>query len=198
MKLQKLVDDAPTVRIETERLVLRPMTEADLPTAIAHEQDCTIMQWIRDPAPLAETEARCRSALEPWDGADGRWRLLAIEARPEAGVDLQEMLGIVCFRVTVRDYETMEFGYRLTPKVHRRGFGYEACSALLEYLFETGEVRRVVALCVTENEASWRLMEKLGMRREGVFQEYSMLAGEWRDELSYGMLRREWLAARGQ
>ncbi|MCR9244827.1 MAG: GNAT family N-acetyltransferase [bacterium] len=194
MKIDQLVRDVPDLTITTERLILRPMREADLPTAIAHEHERGIMRWIRDPGPDDEIEARCRQALEPWDGAEGRFALLAIEPRPAAGCNTDEMLGIVCWRVTAADLGTMEFGYRLHTDWHRRGFAFEACTALLGYLFETVEVRRLIALCAADNEPSWRLMEKLGMRREGEFREYSFLAGEWRDELLYAVLRHEWTA----
>ena len=102
------------------------------------------------------------------------------------------MLGIVCFRVTDRDQETIEIGYRLHPDHQRRGLAFEAMTALITFLFGAAEARRIVALCAADNEASWRLMEKLGMRREGLLREHSKLAGTWCDELVYGLLRREW------
>lgn len=187
MKLEQLVHDAPSLRLETERLVLRSMTEADMPTAIVHELDRDTMHWIRDPLPRDEVEKRVRATLEPWQGEDGQWLILA--AQPKDGA---EMTGIVCLRVTTADTETMEIGYRFQSDVRRRGFGFEACRGLIDYLFGKIEVRRIVALCVAENEASWRLMKKVGMKQEGTFREYSYLSGAWRDEFVYALLRREW------
>ncbi len=102
------------------------------------------------------------------------------------------MVGITVCRVTAAANETMEIGYRLQPHVHRRGYGFEACTAVCSFLLGAIGVRKLVAYCVAENEPSWRLMEKLGMRREARFREYTHLDGQWRDEFVYGLLAREW------
>lgn len=191
MKHDLLIRDSADLRLETERLILRPFTAADMPTAIAHEKNRDIMHWIRDPLPDDEIERRCRAVMAPWRAEDGEWRLLVIEPKPSADAG-DEMLGIVCLRVTAAENETLEIGYRLHPDVQRRGFGYEACVALIDYLFDRIEARKLVALCAAPNEPSWRLMAKLGMQREAELREYSFLAGAWQDEYVYGLLRREW------
>jgi RimJ/RimL family protein N-acetyltransferase len=66
----------------------------------------------------------------------------------------------------------------------------------LDFLFEEVGSRRVLALCDSRNEPSWRLMEKLGMQREAELREHFRLGGQWCDELVYGLLRREWLGRR--
>lgn len=188
MQLSQLVALAPELCLQSERLLVRRFAEPDRATGLAHERDRGIMRWIRDPQPVAESEQRLAQALLPWSGKDGEWLLLAVapRTRPEA------MLGIVCCRVTVAAHETMEVGYRLGADVHRRGYGLEAVRRLVAFLFDEIGVRKLVALCVAENEPSWRLLEKLGMRREGHLREYTHLDGAWRDELVYGLLRREW------
>ena len=190
MNLPLLVAAAPTLRLETARLVLRRLEPADVPTAIAHEQDRAIMQWIRDPQPLATIEERANGLAAPFCGLDGEWLALAIAPNGQ-----QSMVGIVVCRVTVAANATMEVGYRLQPDVHRRGYCFEACVALCEFLFAQIGVRKLVAFCVADNEPSWRLMEKLGMRREAVFREFTQLSGQWRDEFVYGLLAREWRTA---
>lgn len=191
MKLDHLVALAPTLRLSTDRLVLRRMQEHDVATAIAHESDRSIMRWIRDPQPPEEIERRTRDLLKPWSGADGQWLVPVIADRVT-----DEMLGIVCCKVTMAELETMEIGYRLHPGVFRRGYATEACTALIDLLFGAIEVRKLVALCVIENEPSWRLMAKLGMQREARLREYSFLDGAWRDEIVAGLLRTEWLERR--
>lgn len=188
MDLQALVAAAPDLRLRSERLLLRRLHEADVQTAVAHELDRRIMRWIRDPMPAADVEHRVRLAVAPWTGEDGRWLLLVVAARAAP----EHMLGIVCCRVTEREHETMEIGYRMHFDAQRRGYAFEACSRLLDHLFGEIGVRKVVALCVADNEPSWRLMAKLGMQREGRLREYSRLDGRWHDEFVYGLLAREW------
>ncbi|MBL8748248.1 MAG: GNAT family N-acetyltransferase [Planctomycetes bacterium] len=183
MELARFVASAVDLRIETERLVLRRMVRADADVALAHEQDRAMMQWIRDPQPMAAMQERIQAMFGAWTGGDGEWLTLAVA--PKA---TDAMLGIVVCRVTQAANEAMEIGYRLHPSVHRRGYAFEACARLVDHLFAAVRVHKVVAHCVLENEASWRLMEKLGMRREAVFRDYTKLGGAWRDACFYGLL----------
>jgi RimJ/RimL family protein N-acetyltransferase len=189
MDLQTLIAAAPDLRLESERLVLRRLVDGDVATALAHEQDRRIMRWIRDPQPVDMMRERIEAMQQVWTGTDGEWLTLVIAAK-----ERPLMLGIVVCRVTVAANETIELGYRLHPDVHRRGFAFEACARLLDHLFAEVHAHKVIALCVVENEASWRLMEKLGMQREAHLRQHSRLAGQWRDEFVYGLLAREWSA----
>lgn len=189
MNLPKLVELAPTLRIPTPRLVLRRVAERDRETLFAHESDRGIMQWIRDPVPRRDVDERTDRMVAPYTGADGQWLALAIVERDDPDDRLQ---GLLCVRLTAAIDETMELGYRLHGSVHRRGYAYESCAALLDLLFGEIALHRAIAMCVVENEPSWRLMEKLGMRREGHFLEYKLLGGAWRDEFLYAIRRREW------
>lgn len=69
------------------------------------------------------------------------------------------------------EFETYELGYVFNRLYHKHGYATESCEALLHYAFETLNIRRVIALCSTENSDSWELMERLNMRREGCFLE---------------------------
>lgn len=187
MNLEALVAAAPDLRLTSDRLLLRRLNAADAEIALAHEQDRNIMRWIRDPQPLAAMTERIAAMQRPWSGADGEWLTLAVVPRNQP-----TMAGIVVCRVTTAANRTMELGYRLATAVHRRGYAFEACSRLLDWLFVDHAVRKVIALCVAANEPSWRLMEKLGMRREGCLREHAPLDGHWHDEFVYGLLAREW------
>ncbi len=189
MNVPHLAALAPNLRLETQRLVVRRLREEDGPAAIAHEQDRRIMRWIRDPQSVEDIRARVQTLLQPWRGADGEWLALALTTR-----DNEAMLGLIVCRITAAANETMEIGYRLHPDIHRRGYCAEACTRLIEFLFREIQVRKVVAYCVEDNTPSWRLMEKLGMRREALFREYTLLDGQWRNECVYGLLSREWQA----
>ena len=78
----------------------------------------------------------------------------------------------------------------------RQGFAVEALSCLLECLFMRLELHRVVADTDVENAAAWRLMEQLGLRREGHLKQSLWFKGRWADEYLYAMRREEWLARR--
>jgi RimJ/RimL family protein N-acetyltransferase len=166
---------------------LRRFREGDTATALAHEQDRRIMQWIRDPQPEAAVQERIAAMQATWKGGDGEWLAFVLTVKPD-----DAMQGLVVCRVTVAANETMEIGYRLATAVHRRGYCREACQALCDFLFREVEVRKLIAYCVAENAPSRALLERLGMRQEGLLREYTRLDGKWRDEAVYGLLEHEW------
>ena len=86
-----------------------------------------------------------------------------------------------------------ELGWILDPGVHRQGLGTELAADLLALAFEGLRVRRVVAYCFADNTPSWKLMGKIGMRREGHYRAESLhRSGRWLDGLAYAMLADEW------
>lgn len=192
MHLARLVGLAPTLTLPTERLVLRRLRAADAPTALAHEQDRRIMRWIHDPLPPGTMRDRVEAMQAPWAGDDGEWLALAITLRGD-----DQPIGFAFWRVTALANDTLEIGYRLAPAVHRHGYGQEAMRELIRFLFEVGCAHKLIACCVAENTPSWRLLEKLGMQREGLLREHSHLDGAWRDECVYGLLARDWRGGQG-
>jgi len=187
MDLPLLVASAPALELPSARLVLRRFTAADIGLVTAQESDRALMRWIRDPEPADVVRARGEAMASPWLGRDGEWLAFTIVPHRE-----QRAVGIVVCRLGTAANETMEIGYRLDASVHRCGYTLEACARLAAFLFEVVRVHKLVAWCVADNEPSWRLLEKLGMRREACLRQYTRLGGAWRDELVYGLLADEW------
>jgi RimJ/RimL family protein N-acetyltransferase len=89
-----------------------------------------------------------------------------------------------------------ELGWVLDPAFTGRGLATEAVDALLRVCFEEFGVRRVVANCFLGNVSSWRLMERVGMRRETHAVADSLhRTGQWLDTVSYALLKDEWVNA---
>lgn len=90
---------------------------------------------------------------------------------------------------------TAELGWVLDPKYAGRGYATEAVVELLRFAFEEVGVRRAVANCFLDNDSSWRLMERVGMRREGhAVGESLHRSGRWLDTLTYALLAEEWIS----
>ena len=86
-----------------------------------------------------------------------------------------------------------ELGWCLDPAHQGRGYATEAVAALMRLCFEDLGLRRVTANCFADNEQSWRLMERLGMRREvHTLRESLHRSGEWLDGMGYALLADEW------
>lgn len=87
---------------------------------------------------------------------------------------------------------TYEIGWVLNPKYQNKGYTTEAAKAVVNYGFEEMRLHRIVATCQPENIPSWKVMEKVGMRREGLFKKCIPHGEQWWDEYAYGVLAEEW------
>jgi RimJ/RimL family protein N-acetyltransferase len=86
-----------------------------------------------------------------------------------------------------------EIGWSIDPAQGGQGYATEAAAELLRIAFEELGMHRVTALCFADNEPSWRLMERIGMRREGYFVKDSLHRDQgWVDGLAYAILGEEW------
>jgi RimJ/RimL family protein N-acetyltransferase len=86
-----------------------------------------------------------------------------------------------------------ELGWVVDPAHGGRGLATEAVRELLRICFEDLALRRVVASCFADNTASWRLMERLGMRREEhTVADALHRSGTWLDGYGYALLATEW------
>jgi RimJ/RimL family protein N-acetyltransferase len=91
-----------------------------------------------------------------------------------------------------------ELGWCISPEQAGKGIATEAAAELLRICFEDLGLRRVTAHCFADNVASWRLMERLGMRRElHAVRESLHRSGVWLDGFGYAMLAEEWRSRAG-
>jgi RimJ/RimL family protein N-acetyltransferase len=88
-----------------------------------------------------------------------------------------------------------EIGFIFHPDHQGHGYATEAARALLDHAFEHYGLHRVCGRLEPRNEASARVLEKLGMRREAHLIENEWVKGEWQSEAVYALLAREWAAA---
>lgn len=88
---------------------------------------------------------------------------------------------------------TYEIGWVLNPSYCNQGLASEAAAAFLRYAFIELKIHRIVATCQPENIPSYRVMEKIGMRREGLFKQCIPHGDIWWDEYYYALLREEYL-----
>jgi len=88
-----------------------------------------------------------------------------------------------------------ELGFVLDPAHTGHGYATEAMRELLRYCYQDVGVRRVTANCFLDNDASWRLLERVGMRRElHAVRESLHRSGQWLDTVGYALLEDEWSA----
>jgi RimJ/RimL family protein N-acetyltransferase len=118
------------------------------------------------------------------------------ERRPEFAIVLDgEVVGRVVLEVD-RTNAIAALGYGVARPVWGRGVATEAARAMMGYGFEGLGLAKVWARADPRNSASVRVLEKLGMQREGLLRDHLVVRGERVDRVYYGILRAEWEAAR--
>lgn len=178
--------------VRTERLSLRPATPDDAETTWAYRTDPSVSVW-------TTRLAVDRQQYGEWY-ASAEWMAsrLVIERDGllvgELSCDVKDGWA----QVEVSDQAAgteAEIGWVLAPVHQGHGYGTEAVEALLSVCFEQLGLRRVTASCFADNDASWRLAERVGMRREAhrVGDSLHRELG-WLDGFEYGLLADEWSA----
>ncbi|MCW8086553.1 GNAT family N-acetyltransferase [Sabulicella glaciei] len=169
----------------TPRLVLRPLEAADDGEFAALNGDAEVMRHFSAPLTRIESDTM-RARLQ------ARWReegfAFAGAFLPEGG--LAGMVGLMRVRPDMPFAPAVEIGWRIAVAHQRRGFAEEAARAWIAHGFGALGLGEIVAFTVPANEPSWRLMEKLGMRRAGEFEHPALPEGHaLRRHLLYRLAR---------
>ena len=175
--------------LKTSRLILRPFQETDLPAFAAYRSDPEVARYQSWEAPysLAQAQDYFEELKQAHPGMPGEWVAFAVERQSAPGI-----IGDCAFQVLSNDPLQAQIGYTLAREHWKQGYAAEAVQGLLNYLFEEFNLHRITATCDAENSASFRLMERVGMRREAHFIENIWFKGSWGSEYVYALLRSEW------
>jgi ribosomal-protein-alanine N-acetyltransferase len=173
--------------LSAPRLVLRPFEPADAHDVQRLAGDRAIADTTRDiPHPYADGMAEewigtHRSAFEAGEAA-----VFAVVLRETA-----ELTGAIGLTIS-RRFDNAELGYWIGRPYWGRGYCTEAATAILDYAFRDLGLHRVYASHLARNPASGRIMEKLGMTREGLRRQHVSKWGQYEDLVDFGILRDEW------
>ena len=181
----------PEYPIRTERLLLRPYALADVDALYAYQRLPEVHRYLyTEPRSRSEVEALVaeRAGVRALTGAGQALALVADLAQTG------ELVGDCMLFWRSLEHEQGEVGYVFNPAYQGRGLATEAVDALLRLGFEGLGLHRVAARCDARNTASWRVMERAGMRREAHLVQSEFIKNEWTDELIYAILRTEWAA----
>ncbi len=176
--------------VRSRRLILRPAGVDDLEVTWRFRRLEEVSRWLtRAPASLGDYRPH-------FQDPDNLAKTIIIEMEGQVIGDLMLQVEDAWAQTEVaapaRRVQA-ELGWVLHPAHSRRGYGTEAVRELIRLCFEGLGLRRVVANCFAANEASWRLMERVGMRREAYTVRDSLhRSGLWLDGMSYALLADEW------
>lgn len=186
---------APPTKLQGERVHLRPPQSGD---------------WTA----WADVRERSREFLTPWEPTwpnDAltesaflrRVRRLAAEWRADESYSFhvfQTETGILVGGIGLTQIrrgvaQTGTLGYWAGEPYQRRGYTTEAVRLTADFAFRTLNLHRIEAACLPENQASRRVLEKVGFQREGYARLYLKIAERWRDHLTFALLEEDFEGA---
>jgi RimJ/RimL family protein N-acetyltransferase len=174
--------------LTTERLRLREFVESDWHAVLAYQADPLYLRY----TPWTyRTEADVRQFVH--------WFIVWQEERPRKKFQFaitlrgqERLIGNCGIRMRSPGAHEADIGYEFDSRYWGRGYATEAARAMLTFGFGTLGLHRIWAHCIAENVASARVLEKIGMRREGRLRENEWMKGRWWDTLVYAILDYEW------
>ncbi|MGH9369468.1 MAG: GNAT family N-acetyltransferase [Thermoanaerobaculia bacterium] len=173
--------------LETARLRLRPFTPADAPAVQLLAGARAIADTTRlIPHPYPDGVAEAWIATHPRLHEEDKALTLALEVREQ-----RRLCGAIGLRLEAGDRHA-ELGYWVAVADWGRGFCTEAARAVVDHGFRALGLHRVWASHFARNPASGRVLEKIGMTREGYLRQHLRKWDTYEDVVVYGVLRSEW------
>lgn len=174
------------VAIRTTRLAIRELTAADADAVQRCAGDPEVVRHL----PFGpNTPDQTRAFLDRVLVGQGE------RPRPDHEMAIcqdDELVG--CVRISIRspEHRQGDIGYMLRRDLWGRGLMTRVAMAILRFGFDSLGLHRIWATCGTENLASARVPEKVGMRREGNLRHERLERGRWRDTYVYAIVEAEW------
>jgi ribosomal-protein-alanine N-acetyltransferase len=175
------------MQLHTPRLTLCEFRESDFDALRAYESSPDIQRYEKPVPSEEQTREHLRQAIAWALEKPRRHYRMAITIPPDDCVR-----GRLSLSENFHDIREWEMGWTVHQHYWGQGYATEAARRMLEFAFAELNAHRVVAFCNAENAASRRVMEKIGMRQEGLLRETRWLNGGWHDELVYAILERDW------
>jgi ribosomal-protein-alanine N-acetyltransferase len=173
--------------ISTNRLVLRPFKASDANDLYEYLSDPIVYRY--EPGEPISPD-RSTKLVQERAATPDFW---AVELK-----DSGKMIGHLYFKqIEPIELRTWELGYIVNPAYQGKGYATEAATALLRNAFKEKKAHRVFAHCNPENIASWKALEKVGFRREGLLRKNIFFRRGphdeelWTDTYEYAILEGE-------
>jgi [ribosomal protein S5]-alanine N-acetyltransferase len=176
---------APPQRIETDRLVLRiPALDDARALFETYTQDARVTRYViwRPHTHIEQTLAFLKDCVAGWESGKRFPYVITLK-------NADNPVGMVDLHIVE---STVGIGYVIGRAYWGQGYVPEAIRAIVEWAFSQPEINRIYATCDVENKASARVMEKVGMQREGLLQKHSVhpnLGPEPRDSYIYVLMK---------
>ncbi len=170
--------------LETERMILRPLTMDDAEATYAYARDpvsSEFMPW-EVPRSMADTIAYLETIPKNY----------AARERINFAMTLKsdgKFIGSCGFHNISPEHHKIMMGYLLIPSAWGNGYMTEAVREMIRFAFEEMGMHRVAATCDYENIRSANVMERCGMNLEGVFRDHEVRRGKFVSTKTYAIIK---------
>jgi ribosomal-protein-alanine N-acetyltransferase len=182
------------------RVALRPLVLSDFPAwrDVRQANAGWLTQWEPQRLPGQPDTTRDRDAFAIRCSARQRERQLGTGYGFGVFVD-EELVGEINLSAVQRGpFQSAYVGYWIAEKHAGNGYVPEALVVLARFAFEELRLHRVQIAIIPRNSASRRVVEKLGIREEGVALRYLEINGQWEDHVRYAITAEEWVDRRDE
>jgi RimJ/RimL family protein N-acetyltransferase len=189
----EFVNEVPVINpddiyLNTERLIIRPLSEQDSEVIYKNVKEYDIAKWtINIPHPYPKDGAIKFIKQTKELMKKGMSYELAIQIE-----STKEVVGVISLMKVDRRHKNAELGYWVAKKFWNRGIASEAAFRVMEFGFQVLNLERIYAKCFHNNEASRRVMENVGMKHEGKFRHEVFKENKFIDTIYYGILKGDW------
>jgi len=170
--------------LETPRLLLRKVVMGDVADLYVYGRDPEVARHVLWEPYRSEADARAYVRFLHRQYRSEQPSSWGIVYKPH-----NKMVGTIGFMWWNQDHNSAEIGYSLARSYWNQGIMSEALREMLRYGFEAMGLHRIEAQHESDNPASGRVMEKVGMRREGTLYGRLYNKGRYVDVELYAMLR---------
>jgi len=176
----------PTIPLE--RLILRPFSL----------DDAAVVQELAGDSYIAETTLYIPHPYE--DGVAEAWiRTHNQQFNADRSLELaivhkekNDVIGAICIGIN-RKFDHGELAYWVGKRYKNNGYCTEAAKGIAKYAFAELKLNRIFARYLGKNPASGKVMEKLGMKYEGILRQHVKKSGQYEDLVYYGLLKDEFI-----
>jgi ribosomal-protein-alanine N-acetyltransferase len=180
--------NALALPLATRRLLIRDYTAADANAVLAYVQDPEYWQHQCAEAPSAAQIDTLMQWVVREQAITPRVMYYLAATRKDTG----EIIGEGVLKIINPAERQGEIGFGVAPKFWKQGYGSEIAGAVLDAAFQHFKLHRVAAQCSPDNKGSIRIMQKLGLAREGLLRDVHFGRGKWWSTLIYGILDQEY------
>lgn len=175
--------------LKTTRLRLRPVKDSDLEAMHQLHSIPEVDQYntLGIPKDLKQSQDILAPLLEGWRRDEIEKYTFVIEL-----LENDAFVGMTALNLRIGKYNSGEIWYKLNPSFWNKGYATEAVKALLEFGFQELKLHRIEAGCAIGNLGSVRVLEKIGMKREGQKRKTLPLKNGWSDNYEYGILEEDY------